>query len=73
MTMNMTIDRDDEETIFQSGQCPSMMDSEMNALLHSSHRQWAEEWEREQQERDERVVQQFLRSKLKKKEPALMV
>jgi hypothetical protein len=48
--MNTTIDRDDEETIFQS-----------------SHREWAEDQERRQQERDERVVQLFLRMRLEQK------
>jgi hypothetical protein len=48
--MNTTIDRDDEETIFQS-----------------SHREWAEDQERRQQERDEQAVELFLRSKLQNK------
>jgi hypothetical protein len=43
-----TIDRDDEETVFES-----------------SHREWAEEWEREQQRRDKLVVEKFLAGKLK--------
>jgi hypothetical protein len=49
--MNTTTDRDDEETIFQSG-----------------HREWAEAWEREQQDRDKQAVEQFLAGKLKQKE-----
>jgi hypothetical protein len=36
---NMTIDRDEQETVLQS-----------------SHREWCEDREREQQERDERAV-----------------
>jgi hypothetical protein len=37
-------------------------------IFQSGHRQWAEDQERQQQERDERVVQQFLRSKLQQKD-----
>lgn len=33
-------------------------------VFQSSHREWAEDQERRQQERDEQAVQQFLRSKL---------
>jgi hypothetical protein len=48
--MNTTIDRDDEETILQSG-----------------HREWAEEWERRQQDRDRQAVERFLAGRLKHK------
>jgi hypothetical protein len=43
-------------------------DDDQETTLQSGHREWAEAWEREQQLRDERVVQQFLRSKLKQKD-----
>jgi hypothetical protein len=36
--------------------------------LRSSHRELAENQERRQQERDQRAVERFLRSKLKKKD-----
>jgi hypothetical protein len=37
-------------------------------VFQSSHRQWAEDQERRQQERDEQAVELFLRSKLKQKD-----
>jgi hypothetical protein len=38
------------------------------ATLQSGHRQWAEEWEREQQDRDKQVVERFLAGRLKQKD-----
>lgn len=37
-------------------------------ILQSSHREWIEDREREQQDRDERAVEQFLRLKLKQRD-----
>jgi hypothetical protein len=36
-------------------------------VFQSSHREWVEDQERRQQERDQRAVEMFLQSKLKKK------
>jgi hypothetical protein len=37
---------------------------DQETTLQSSHREWAEAWERERQDRDEQAVEQFLRLKL---------
>ena len=37
-------------------------------ILQNSLREWAEEWEREQQDRDKQVVERFLAGKLKPKD-----
>jgi hypothetical protein len=36
-------------------------------VLQSSHREWVEDREREQQDRDKQAVERFLRLKLKQK------
>ena len=41
-------------------------DDDQETTLQSGHREWAEAWEREQQVRDERVVQQFLAAQAEK-------
>jgi hypothetical protein len=38
------------------------------AILQSSHRDWIENREREQQDRDKQVVERFLAGKLKQKD-----
>ena len=40
---------------------------DQETTLQSGHREWAEEWEREQQYRDKQAVELFLAAKLKQK------
>lgn len=47
--------------------CPTI-DQDEETVLQTSHRKWAEEWERRQQDQERRAVERFLAGRLKQKE-----